>query len=105
MSFLVIFTSAFAKTDGSSKPGWGYGDKNHTHYGPPPQSVIPIEDQENWNIVQSNDSVNSLSLNVSSNTGGNSANNNSHGVIAIVTGAASTIVSFVSSLGQNIFGS
>jgi hypothetical protein len=28
-----------AKPSGETKPGWGYGDKNHVHTGPPGQSV------------------------------------------------------------------
>jgi hypothetical protein len=31
---------ANAKT-GGEKPGWGYGDKNHVHTGPPGHSVFP----------------------------------------------------------------
>ena len=33
--------SAFAKTTNDVKPGWGYGDQNHIHIGPPGQSVRP----------------------------------------------------------------
>ena len=29
------------KNDDGSRPGWGHGDKNHTHTGPPGQSVHP----------------------------------------------------------------
>jgi len=39
----ILFASASvanAKND-SPKPGWGYGDKNHVHTGPPGQSVHP----------------------------------------------------------------
>ncbi len=41
-AFLMI-SSAFAApgNSGDTKPGWGYGDKNHTHTGPPGQSVSP----------------------------------------------------------------
>lgn len=28
---------------GSTKPGWGYGDQNHVHTGPPGQSVRPAK--------------------------------------------------------------
>ena len=28
-------------TDGGTRPGWGYGDQNHEHTGPPGQSVRP----------------------------------------------------------------
>lgn len=27
--------------DSTAKPGWGLGDKNHTHTGPPGQSTHP----------------------------------------------------------------
>ena len=34
--------SAFAaQNSGDSKPGWGYGDQNHEHTGPPGLSVRP----------------------------------------------------------------
>jgi hypothetical protein len=39
--FALIGANAFAKQDGDTRPGWGYGDKNHTHTGPPGQSVRP----------------------------------------------------------------
>lgn len=39
--FAIMAVNAFAKTDGSTRPGWGYGDKNHVHTGPPGQSVRP----------------------------------------------------------------
>jgi hypothetical protein len=37
----VVFVTqgAFAKTGDGTRPGWGYGDKNHVHTGPPGQSV------------------------------------------------------------------
>lgn len=42
--FVAISATAFAKppTDGT-RPGWGFGDKNHTHTGPPGQSVHPVK--------------------------------------------------------------
>jgi hypothetical protein len=44
--------AAFAKTTNDVKPGWGFGDQNHIHTGPPGQSVRPtivqrLEDREN----------------------------------------------------------
>ncbi len=33
-----------AQVDSSPKPGWGIGDENHLHLGPPGLSVRPIED-------------------------------------------------------------
>lgn len=39
----VIFMahSALANANGGTRPGWGYGDPNHVHTGPPGQSVRP----------------------------------------------------------------
>lgn len=39
----VVFMahSAFANASSTTKPGWGYGDTNHVHTGPPGQSVRP----------------------------------------------------------------
>jgi hypothetical protein len=39
--FALMGVNAFAKTDGGTRPGWGYGDQNHEHTGPPGQSVRP----------------------------------------------------------------
>ncbi len=30
-----------AKPTDNTRPGWGFGDKNHVHTGPPGQSVHP----------------------------------------------------------------
>lgn len=40
---LLLGTSVYAArgNSGETKPGWGYGDKNHVHVGPPGQSVHP----------------------------------------------------------------
>jgi Spy/CpxP family protein refolding chaperone len=38
-AMLVAGTAAAAGNSGTTKPGWGYGDKNHVHTGPPGQSV------------------------------------------------------------------
>lgn len=42
-AFATVASTAFAGPgkSGDTKPGWGYGDKNHTHTGPPGQSVRP----------------------------------------------------------------
>lgn len=40
--FVAFAGSAFAQTgNGNTRPGWGFGDKNHIHVGPPGQSVFP----------------------------------------------------------------
>ena len=39
---VMMIQSAFAAPDpNGTKPGWGYGDNNHVHTGPPGQSVAP----------------------------------------------------------------
>ncbi|HYK08035.1 MAG TPA: hypothetical protein VEW42_00875 [Candidatus Eisenbacteria bacterium] len=40
-AFMVNAAFAQAGNSGGTKPGWGYGDKNHVHTGPPGQSVHP----------------------------------------------------------------
>ena len=37
---VFLVGGSFAQADGT-KPGWGYGDNNHVHTGPPGQSVVP----------------------------------------------------------------
>jgi hypothetical protein len=37
---ITVGGAAFAaQSQGGTRPGWGYGDKNHVHTGPPGQSV------------------------------------------------------------------
>ncbi len=36
---LLVTSALAANTKGDTRPGWGYGDKNHVHTGPPGQSV------------------------------------------------------------------
>ena len=40
---VMLVSTAFAApgNSGETKPGWGKGDKNHVHTGPPGQSVRP----------------------------------------------------------------
>ena len=38
---VTMATAALAKEKGGDRPGWGYGDTNHHHTGPPGQSVRP----------------------------------------------------------------
>ncbi|HSX39317.1 MAG TPA: hypothetical protein VLI92_01880 [Candidatus Saccharimonadales bacterium] len=39
---LATAKTAFAdKPSGDTRPGWGFGDKNHVHTGPPGQSNHP----------------------------------------------------------------
>ncbi|MBW3538352.1 hypothetical protein KY386_02575 [Candidatus Parcubacteria bacterium] len=37
----VAASAVAAKPEGDTRPGWGFGDKNHVHTGPPGQSVRP----------------------------------------------------------------
>jgi hypothetical protein len=42
IAVVTLSASALAAgNSGSTKPGWGFGDKNHVHTGPPGQSVHP----------------------------------------------------------------
>lgn len=81
--------SVFAQgNSGSTKPGWGYGDQNHIHTGPPGQSVRP---------------GNSTSVSVISvvNTGGNTVQGN-NGPVNIVTGAATSVINVFVSTGSSV---
>jgi hypothetical protein len=41
---IFMIQSAFAApANGGTRPGWGYGDDNHVHTGPPGQSVRPTQ--------------------------------------------------------------
>jgi hypothetical protein len=40
-AFAVGGVALAAKPTDNTRPGWGYGDKNHVHTGPPGQSVRP----------------------------------------------------------------
>ena len=91
-SFALVGTQALAKTSATTKPGWGLGDLNHIHTGPPGQSVIPT-------ISQQNNSTSNVNLSVSGNSGKNKVNNNSHGTFS--TGDASANVSVNISSGNN----
>jgi hypothetical protein len=37
----AVASAVSAKDQDGTKPGWGYGDPNHDHTGPPGQSVNP----------------------------------------------------------------
>lgn len=88
ITLFFVVQAAFAApgNSGTTKPGWGFGDKNHIHVGPPGQSVIV---QNNSVHVENN-------VQVSSNTGNNSGNG------SIVTGVSHVVISIVNFLGFNI---
>jgi len=79
----LMTQTAFAAS-GTIKPGWGFGDKNHIHTGPPGQSVRPSVSE---------------SVNVSANTGGNKTGNNS----VVLTGNANVMVS-IENFFSHLFG-
>jgi hypothetical protein len=63
----VAGTAAAANHPGNTRPGWGYGDTNHVHTGPPGQSV---------NVTNNND-VSVTNASVSNNgTGGSATSGN-----------------------------
>lgn len=42
-AILIVGTTFAAKPEGNNRPGWGFGDTNHTHTGPPGgPSVHPV---------------------------------------------------------------
>lgn len=89
----LVAPSAFAQNNDTTRPGWGFGDVNHVHTGPPGQSVRPH--QENKTNV-------SFQISNSSDTGHNTVHHSS-GPVTIVTGAVTNIISFVIKSGSNIF--
>ena len=54
---IVLFTSvALAKGNTSNtRPGWGFGDENHIHTGPPGHSVRPDDEHDNQGNENDND--------------------------------------------------
>lgn len=43
LGILTVTGSALAKNNHGDRPGWGWGDKNHHHFGPPRgPSVHPV---------------------------------------------------------------
>ncbi len=51
-SIVFIANTALAKNDDNTRPGWGYGDKNHEHTGPPGQSVNPSDSPKPTNTAK-----------------------------------------------------
>jgi len=120
--FAFVVTPTFAKNNTNVRPGWGFGDKNHIHLGPPGQSVVAganvvisgngagstntvvISKNKTTNVYQSNSSGITNALSNSSKTGGNKANGNTGGNVSIVTGASGVFVSITNFLNSNIFG-
>lgn len=82
---LFVNTAMAAKPAGNVRPGWGFGDQNHIHTGPPGLSVRP----SNARVVNN--------VNTSASTGGNVI---AGGGGTIVTGA----VSIVTTIGNFVGG-
>jgi uncharacterized protein YjdB len=66
----VAGTAAAANHPGNTRPGWGYGDTNHVHTGPPGQSV---------NVTNNNDVSVTSSSTQTSRSGNASVSNNGTG--------------------------
>jgi hypothetical protein len=81
---LFVHSAFAAPATNNAKPGWGLGDTNHVHTGPPGQSVRP-------NIT--------TSVNVVANTGGNTVGSNS----SVTTGAVNVGVTISNAI-TNMFG-
>lgn len=55
---LVAQTATAKDRPGDSKPGWGNGDENHIHTGPPGQSVHPGDDEDENHDTSDHDTNN-----------------------------------------------
>jgi hypothetical protein len=69
----TAFASQAAKQADNTRPGWGYGDKNHIHTGPPGQSVnvsnVSTQTATTGSVhVRGNGSVGNVSSGSASNT-------------------------------------
>lgn len=91
ITLMIVSTTAFAKHNDNTRPGWGFGDQNHVHTGPPGHSVHPV-------VNQTNNSTSNFSANISANTGGNTAENGN-----VETGPVGVNVSVVNNMGQNVY--
>jgi hypothetical protein len=49
---LILFSSAQTTFAQSARPGWGFGDENNIHVGPPGQSVFPDIKEHQREIIQ-----------------------------------------------------
>jgi hypothetical protein len=95
LAFGFIATSVLAqKPEINTKPGWGFGDTNHVHLGPPGQSVSVLPG--NNTIIQNNNVSVNNNVNVSSNTGNNTSNGGN-----ILTGISQTFVTIFNVFGFN----
>jgi hypothetical protein len=88
-------SSVFAAHTSNVKPGWGFGDQNHVHTGPPGQTVQPVN--------QSNTAQVNNRLVLSAHTGGNRAVGSS-GSVSFISGPVSFVASIINTLNTNIFG-
>lgn len=93
--FVFLGQAALAKTQSPTRPGWGIGDQNHVHLGPPGQSVVVSN-----NITQSSNQVTNTEINLNSSTGEINVSGNS-GPTTVVTGDSSSSISVVTTNGIN----
>lgn len=112
-SFVFLSQTVFAKQTGNLRPGWGFGDTNHVHTGPPGLSVnisgngagstnvVNVSNTVVKNVTQSNNLVVTNVVNSNANTGGNSANGNTGGSNTVVTGNSSSTVTVVTGGNSN----
>lgn len=96
ISVLSVHSAYAAKPADDTRPGWGLGDPNHVHLGPPGQSVRPV------NVTQSNDTRVNTNATLSVNTGGNSTDHNTGGSTHVSTGSANIVFQILNFIGHNI---
>jgi hypothetical protein len=84
---LFVNTAMAAKPTSDIRPGWGFGDLNHIHTGPPGQSVRP---SNNSSIV--------TNVHTSANTGGNAIIGGSGAIVTGVVSVVTTISNVVNSI-------
>lgn len=109
LTLVLVFTSliagpVFSKQNSTTIAGWGLGDKNHIHIGPPGNSIHvgpPGQSVNAVNITQSNNSNIVNNLNIVSNNGNNSIEGNSGGV-NIISSAANVVTNISNFVGNNL---
>lgn len=97
ITLFSVHSAYAAKSTDTTRPGWGLGDPNHVHLGPPGQSVRPID------VTQSNDTQVTNNETFSVNTGANNADHTTGGSTHVTTGSANIFVQVWNFIGHNIF--
>lgn len=96
VTLLSVQSAYAAQPTDNTRPGWGFGDSNHVHLGPPGQSVRPVD------VTQSNDTQVTNHETLSVNTGANPADHNTGGTHTS-TGDANIFVQIWNFIGHNVF--